>query len=131
MKRFLLPLFCIVLVAFSSVTARSPELDEKFIQGSWRAAGESGRHAWFLEWTFAAGKFKLDGYPPLHQEGSYRIVHQEDNKLALELYDQQGTFGTENSRIEITSGKDEGTLMIRGQGPFRRTKTRSAATSAK
>ena len=95
---------------------------EKFIQGTWRATGTdpSGRHAWFQEWTFTDGKFKETGYPPLEQSGSYRVLKAERNKLTLELYDQDGTFGTENRQLEIVINKRRATLRIGTVGPFRR-----------
>lgn len=98
------------------------DANDDFIQGTWRAEGTdlTGRHGWFQTWTFDKGKFKHEGYPPLNQEGSYRLLKKSKNKLTLELYDQQGTFGTENSQIEIIINKKKGILMIKGQGPFKR-----------
>lgn len=79
------------------------ELDEDYLQGKWRAAGESpGRHAWFIDWTFDDGKFKQTGYPAILQEGKYRVVSEEDGKLVLELYDQKGTFGEKTRQMEIS-----------------------------
>jgi len=119
MKLFL-ALFFIALVGFSSAPARSKNSDDQQIQGTWRLDGNNGGHSWFLEWTFERGKFTLRGYPPLLQEGSYRITKTEGNKLTLELYDQKGNFGTETSQIEIIIDKDK--LKIKGQGPFARVK---------
>jgi hypothetical protein len=98
------------------------DADLDFIQGNWRAEGAdpSGRHGWFQTWTFDQGKFKHEGYPPLLQEGSYRLLKKDKNKLTLELYEQSGTFGTENSQIEIIINKSKGILTIKGQGPFKR-----------
>ncbi len=98
--------------------------DEEFIQGTWRLTGENDGHGWFLEWTFDHGKFDLKGYPPLYQEGKYRIVKTEENKLTLELYDQKGNFGTENSQVEVVPDKSKDTLMIKGQGPLTRIQPR-------
>jgi hypothetical protein len=124
MKTFLTFLF-ILLIGLSQVAgspAHPENPSDEFIQGTWRLTGENGGHAWFLEWTFDHGKFELKGYPPLHQEGSYRIIKTESDKMTLELYDQRGNFGTENSKIEVIPDKSKGTLMIKGQGPFTRTK---------
>lgn len=120
-------LLLLVFVCLSPVADASaifPDADTDFVQGTWRAEGTdpSGRHAWFQTWNFDNGRFKHEGYPPLYQEGSYRLLKKEKNRLTLELYDQQGTFGTENSQIEIIINRRDGILMIRGQGPFRRTK---------
>ncbi len=101
---------------------------ESAIQGTWYLEGQVRDRnnqpglSWFLEWRFEQGRFNLAGYPPLHQEGSYRIIRTEGNHLTLELYDQQGNFGTDTSRIEIVIQKNKDRLMIKGQGPFKRTR---------
>jgi hypothetical protein len=120
----LFPLVAIALILFMAAppASISRESKEDFIQGMWRLTGESGGHAWFLEWTFDRGRFELKGYPPLAQNGKYRIIKTDGAKLRLELYDQKGNFGTENSEIELVIDKKRDTLMIKGQGPFARVK---------
>ena len=106
---------------FASPRATATDSAEQFMQGTWRLTGTNdARHSWFLEWTFDQGKFNLDGYPPLHQEGKYRVLKEQGNKLTLELYEQQGNFGTANSQIEVVIDKDKDTLKIKDQGPFKR-----------
>lgn len=121
MKR-IFPLLTIALLLFSSLGAASAvrETNEDFIQGMWRLSGQNGMYGWYLEWTFNRGRFDLKGYPPLAQDGKYRIVKTDGHKLTLELYDQKGNFGTENSQIEVIIDKKKETLMIKGQGPFKR-----------
>lgn len=121
MKR-LFPIVAVALILFSSVhlASSAKERNEDFIQGMWRLTGENGGHSWFLEWTFNRGMFDLKGYPPLAQEGKYRIIKTDGNKLTLELYDQKGNFGTEHSQIEVVIDKKKNTLTIKGQGPFKR-----------
>ena len=79
--------------------------NEEFIRGAWRIDGyldqKNRRGRWYPEWTFEDGKFKETGYPPLKQSGSYRVLGREKDKLTLELYEQEGTFGSQNSRLEI------------------------------
>jgi hypothetical protein len=121
-KLFLSLLF-IALVAFPCAPARATDSDEKFIQALWQLQGNDGHgHSWMLEWTFMDGKFTLHGYPPLSQEGRYRIIKTEGNKLTLELYDQKGNFGTENSQVKIIIDKRNDKLKIKDQGPFSRIK---------
>ena len=127
MKTILLLLFITLGVSFP-VASSVRETGDDAIQGIWYLSGQvtdkNGQPglSWFLEWTFDHGKFNLSGYPPLHQEGSYRILKTEGDKLTLELYDQKGNFGTDNSQIEIVRQKNRDRLMIKGQGPFKRTK---------
>lgn len=123
--KLILSLFFIALAGISSAAASAPEADEKQIQGTWRIEGSNNGHSWFLEWNFEQGKFTLKGYPPLYQEGSYKIVNTDGNKLTIELYDQKGNFGTEKSRIEIVINKATDTLKIKGQEPFARVKAES------
>ena len=120
--RRLFPLVAIALILFSAAghASSTGKSNEDFIQGTWRLTGENGGHAWFLEWTFDRGRFDLKGYPPLAQYGKYRIIKTDDNKLTLELYDQKGNLGTENSQLEVVVDKKKDTLMIKGQGPFKR-----------
>lgn len=127
MKTALL-LLLISLAASFPVASQTETSGESAIQGTWYLSGQvrdrNGQPglSWFLEWRFDQGKFNLAGYPPLHQEDSYRIIEQEGDRLTLELYDQQGNFGTDTSRIEIILQKTRDRLMIKGQGPFKRTK---------
>lgn len=115
-------LACPALVASPVPRPTAADSAEQFIQGTWRASGTdpSGRHGWFQEWTFDNGKFEETGYPPLGQKGSYRILKSHGNKLTLELYDQDGTFGTENRQLEIVINKRRRTLKIGTVGPFQR-----------
>jgi len=127
MKTALL-LLVISLAASFPVASQTTDSGDAEIQGTWYLSGQvkdrNGQPglSWFLEWTFDQGKFNLSGYPPLHQEGSYRIIKQEGKQLTLELYDQQGNFGTDASRIEIILQENKDRLMIKDQGPFKRTK---------
>ena len=113
------------LTPFSSCVISAQD-HETFIQGKWRLEGEhpkneSGRAmSWFLEWTFADGKFLQTGYPPIKQEGKYRVVKQSDDKLTLELYEQKGNFGTNDRRIEIVIDKKNERLKIWNQENFSR-----------
>ncbi len=115
----------LAFMLFSSCTISAQD-HETFIQGKWRLVGEfpkdkSGRsRVWFLEWTFADGKFLQTGYPPIKQEGKYRIVKQDESKLTLELYEQKGTFGTKDRKIEIDVDRKNEKLQIENHQGFRR-----------
>ena len=125
MKRFIPLALIIIALASLNAFARPPKTNEEIIQGTWRLTGQHDtKHSWYLEWTFDQGKFTLQGYPPLSQAGKYRIINTDGNKMTLELYEQSGNFGTENSRIEIEIDKAKDTLTIKGQGPFTRQKVK-------
>lgn len=106
-----------LLAKYQNGALADVELTEESLQGTWRAAGETpDRHTWFLEWTFKDGRFKQLGYPPITQEGKYRVVGSDANKLTIELFDQDGTFGKEPQRIEISA--DAGRLKIQNMKGF-------------
>ena len=132
MRKLLLGLISIAalgLTPFSSCVISAQD-HETFIQGKWRLVGEfpkdkSGRsRVWFLEWTFADGKFLQTGYPPIKQEGKYRIVRQDEDKLTLELYEQKGNFGTEDRQIEIVVDRKNEMLKIMDKEGFSRIKNK-------
>lgn len=130
MKR-IAPLILIVITAWilaPGLPALPQASNEEFIQGTWHIEGYQGqkrRFRWFLKWTFEEGKFNLSGYPPLNQSGSYRVLSDEGDKLTLELYEQQGTFGTKDSRLEIIVNRQKDQLKIRNNEPFLRVKPKS------
>jgi len=108
----------------------SAQDNESFIQGKWRLEGESPKDRsgytrfWFLEWTFANGTFLQTGYPPIKQEGKYRIIKQADNKMTLELYEQKGNFGTADQTIELVVDRKDERLKIWNQAGFKRVKAK-------
>jgi hypothetical protein len=94
--------------------------NEKLIQGKWRVTGENGGYGWYLEWTFDHGKFKRMGYPPIIQEGKYKVLKADDNQIMLELYEQKGTFGEEKRELLISIDKQKNQLTISGTNGFSR-----------
>lgn len=113
------------LVAADGVPAANQTPAQRLL-GTWHIDGYADQKArrgrWFLEWTFADGKFKEDGYPPLEQSGSYRVLSSQGNKLTLELYAQKGTFGSKNGRLDIAVDPKQDQLKIGTNGPFKRVK---------
>jgi hypothetical protein len=121
----IIALTALVLAGFCGSLSGPVSENERFIQGSWRLAGEhtedtGSSRAWFLEWKFSNGRFEQEGYPPIHQSGSYDVVSDEENTLRLKLRDQQGTFGREDRVIEIRLRKDAGEIDIDRSLGFKR-----------
>src|SRR5215213_3613075 len=94
--------------------------NEKFIQGMWRVTGENGGYGWYLEWTFDNGNFKQMGYPPIIQEGKYKVLSVGDNQITLGLYEQKGTFGEEKRELQISIDKQANQLTIGSTKGFSR-----------
>jgi len=94
------------------------DVDDERLSGTWRVAGERGGHAWYLQWKFENGRFEQRGYPPLFQKGRYRITNVDGDKLTIELYDQEGNFGTANRTIQVAFDAEE-SLTIGGHGGYK------------
>ena len=109
------------LMERSAPNAKTVGENEIFIQGTWRTGGENGGYAWYLEWTFDDGKFKQIGYPPIIQEGKYRVVSADADQITIELYEQKGTFGEQKREIQITVDKQANQLTISNTKGFKRT----------
>lgn len=129
MNKIFLSFFLMITVCLTQMSACSLMMseEEKYIQGTWRLSGElpnSNKNepgmAWYLEYTFDKGKFKQTGYPPITQEGKYKVIKQDGNKLTLELYDQKGTFGTENKQMVVVVEREKNKLTIDGKEGFSR-----------
>jgi len=103
--------------------AQAPEA-ERFIQGTWSYSGAlpgDRPMSWYIEWTFAAGRFRQTGYPPLHSEGRYRVLQAAGDALKLELYEQKGNFSEQNRTVDIALDHAAGTISI-NRGPALRRK---------
>ena len=109
------------LIAKYERGAQTTGESEKFIQGTWRVTGENGGYGWFLEWTFVDGNFKQLGYPPIVQEGKYKVLRADGDRLTLELYEQKGTFGEQNRELQISLDRQANQLTISGTKGFTRT----------
>ena len=92
--------------------------NEQFIQGKWSQSGAADGFAWYSSYTFDRGSFTIEGYPPLKQSGSYRIVSSSGNTLVLEFYDQKGDLGTENSKTTITIDRAKDAISLNGGKDF-------------
>ena len=124
--------FLLLLLAIGGLGSSARAQDNaKFIEGTWRldgqlpSGGKSPGMSWFLEWTFVGGTFVQQGYPPLRQEGRYRIVADRENTVTLELHDQRGTFGANDRKLEIVIDREGRRLKIQGKEGFKRIEPRN------
>lgn len=57
------------------------------LQGKWSAAGDindsTDMHSWFIEYEFDGRNYKMSGYPPISEEGTYEIVQEKGDSLQL------------------------------------------------
>ena len=94
------------------------DANEQFIQGKWSQSGEADGFAWYSNYTFARGSFAIEGYPPLRQSGSYRLVSSSGDTLVLEFYNQKGDLRTENSKVTITIDRAKDAISLSGGKDF-------------
>lgn len=123
-------LLTLALGAEAGVAACSePSEAERFIQGTWSYSGTVPGEpihrtiAVQIEWTFASGRFKQTGYPPLVSEGRYRVVRAEAQAITLTLFEQKGDFSDSDRTIQIALDRAERTITI-DNGPALRRKTK-------
>ncbi len=57
------------------------------LQGKWSASGNIGDstdlHSWFLDYEFDGRNYKMSGYPPISEEGTYEIIQEKGDSLQL------------------------------------------------
>ena len=121
--KILLLMLMLTLVGAANGVGQKQSVGERVMKGTWLidGGGDKNTPRWYLEWKFdEQGKFTLNGYPPIHQEGRYRIVKTKGETLTLELFEQQGTLGTDKSQIQVVVNTKLDRLTIKDKGPFRR-----------
>ena len=112
----------LILATLACNTMLPLDPNERMLQGSWAQTRDQGEgHTSYLKWTFDHGRFEVDGYPPLHQTGRYRLMKSEGSTLVLQLYDQSGDWPVDEREIEIVLNSDGQSLTIDGEEPFQRT----------
>lgn len=114
---------CLTLLLAASLACSTLLMgeQERFVQGTWTHAADLGDgHASYLEVTFAAGRFTMDGYPPLHQTGRYRVDSASGDTLTLHLTAQAGDLPTDDRDMVIVLDQAADQLLIDGEGPYSR-----------
>ncbi len=94
-------LFFVFLAIFVLLTGCGKNVSK--LQGKWSASGNVGdstdMHSWYIEYEFEGRHYKMSGYPPISEEGSYEIVEEKGD--SLQLY-----FNVTKSSPETKSHKD-------------------------
>jgi major membrane immunogen (membrane-anchored lipoprotein) len=55
------------------------------IDGTWSASGENDGYAWKISYSFESGHYVIDGYPPIHDEGTFSLIESETNTYEVTL----------------------------------------------
>lgn len=95
-------LFCFLCVIITVITFNSCGANKK-LQGKWSAAGNLGdstdMHSWYIEYVFDGRNYKITGYPPLSEEGTFEVIEEKGD--SLQLY-----FNVQKSSPETKSHKE-------------------------
>lgn len=106
-------LFLVLFVAFLLII-QSCGKNVSRMQGKWSASGDLGdstdMRAWFITYEFEGSNYKMSGYPPISEEGSYEVVQEKGD--SLQVY-----FNVIKSSPDIKSHKDwiilkDSTLLV-------------------
>lgn len=92
------------------------------IQGKWSASGDisdsTDMRSWFITYEFEGRNYRMSGYPPISEEGSYEIVQENGDSLLV-------YYNVTKSSPEVKSHKDwivlRDSTMIVGQINLRKT----------
>lgn len=103
MSLFLKYIFMFVLINMFILHLTGCSKNVSKLQGKWSASGNIGdsteMRSWFIEYEFDGRNYKMTGYPPITEEGSYEIVEEKGD--SLQLY-----FNVTKSSPETKSHKD-------------------------
>jgi hypothetical protein len=92
-------LFCSIFLVIALNSCGS----NKKLQGRWNAAGNLGdstdMHSWYIEYVFEGRNYRITGYPPLSEEGTYEVIEEKGD--SLQLY-----FNVQKSSPETKSHKE-------------------------
>lgn len=111
----------LVAASWACQALRPMSAGEQFIQGAWHWSQDLGDgHASYREWTFDAGKFTVESYPPLYQTGPYRVLREDGDTLVLGPAGQEGDWPADDREMIVVLDQTAGTLRIDNSGPYSR-----------
>lgn len=106
-------LISILVIAFTIGACSSEEYG---FEGKWSFSDElDDGFSFYKEWHFESHRFSMEGYPPIYQEGHYRVKESRGDTFEVELFDQKGDLGTDPRTIEIILGNDSTQLTIENE----------------
>lgn len=84
------------------------------LQGKWSASGDladsTDLRSWFVTYEFEGRNYKMSGYPPISEEGTYEIIQENGDSLLV-------YYNVSKSSPEAKSHKDwiilkDSTMML-------------------
>ena len=114
----LLAALSLIILSLLACSLIITDANEQFIQGKWSQSGSAYGFALYSNYTFNRGLFTIEGYPPLKQSGSYRVVSSSGDTLVLEFDDQKGDLSTKSSKVTITIDRTKDAISLNGGKDF-------------
>lgn len=75
----------------------------KKLNGKWSASGDLGDStdvkSWYIEYIFEGNNYKMQGYPPISEEGTYEVIEEKGDSVLV-------YFKIINSKPESKDRKD-------------------------
>lgn len=117
MKLAMIPLLAVLLTfAVLPLSCRAMGSGEAFLQGTWHHSGTldpdspNGGFSYFIEHAFHKGKYVKKGYPPIYEEGSYRVTEDGNDRVVLEITIKTESGETNKSTMTLTLDRQNGKI---------------------
>lgn len=96
--KIIIPVILLFLLILSSCNPSG-----KKFQGKWSASGDTGDStdvkSWYIEYIFEGNNYKMQGYPPISEEGTYEVIEEKGDSVLV-------YFNVINSKPESKDRKD-------------------------
>ncbi|KXK54426.1 MAG: hypothetical protein UZ05_CHB002000883 [Chlorobi bacterium OLB5] len=96
--KIIIPVILLFLLILSSCNPSG-----KKFQGKWSASGDIGDStdvkSWYIEYIFEGNNYKMQGYPPISEEGTYEVIEEKGDSVLV-------YFNVINSKPESKDRKD-------------------------
>ncbi len=88
---------------------------EEYIQGYWYRGNAHFMDQWYFESGLFQHKSEVYHGDPIITAGRYRVLEFTDDRLVLELYDIELSFGDEIQQVNIKIDPESDTIRVRTQ----------------
>lgn len=119
--RVLIRLFIITLLFGIYFATGTP------IDGKWYASGvvgeeeEAGGFGWYLQYEFKRGRYTMEGYPPISEEGHYSVEENEDGSYSISFEKEDESGELSQWVWQATLSEEKSTLSVKDGNTFTRT----------
>lgn len=114
-NRFRRKVLIVIGILLVSLLAGCMSETEQYIQGYWYRGNVHFMDQWYFDrgtFSHISEVFRDD---PNTTSGHYQVIDLQDNRLTLEFYDLDRSFGDERQQVVITLHPESDTVQIRSQ----------------